>query len=328
MAEDSVRYSRMGDILDLLLLMQRRLKGVSIEDIQQEYEVSRSTAERMLECIKERVPQVDLIENHSSKKKYWGFKSGYMTEIITFSTDEIANLEKMKTFTEYSGFEDKEKLFQKTLDKIKIFNKRYRIKVDDEVEAMLQTEGYAVKQVPKFNIDINTLSIIREALKENRKITATYHNKPRVLEPYGLIYGEKIYLIAGEKEKGTIPYCYILHKLSDVKITRETFDKGDFNLEEYSKVSFGVYHGEVYDVKLLFSKEVADDVLNYNFHSTQKIKQNEDGTVTVKFKASGEYEMIWHLFRWGTNVRILSPKSLKKQYIEHLTKALEKQNEK
>ena len=123
---------------------------------------------------------------------------------------------------------------------------------------------------------------------------------------------EKIYLIAVEKKKGTTPYCYLLHKLSDVQITRETFDKGVFNLEEFSKKSFGVYQGELNDVKLLFSKDVAEDVLNYNFHSTQKVKQNDDGTVTVKFKASGEYEIMWHLFKWGADVKILAPTSLKK----------------
>ena len=45
---------------------------------------------------------------------------------------------------------------------------------------------------------------------------------------------------------------------------------------------------------------------------------NDDGTVYVKFKASGDLEILWHLFRWGSGVKILSPKSLKKQYIEML----------
>ena len=74
-----------------------------------------------------------------------------------------------------------------------------------------------------------------------------------------------------------------------------------------------------------FSKEVAEDVLNYNFHPTQKVKQNDDGTVTVKFKASGELEILWHIFRWGDKVQIISPKSLKKEYVEYLENVLEVQ---
>ena len=58
------------------------------------------------------------------------------------------------------------------------------------------------------------------------------------------------------------------------------------------------------------------------------ITLNEDGSVTVKFKASGEYEIMWHLFRWGCDVKILAPTSLKKKYIELLEMTMEHQREK
>ena len=327
MPEDKPRNSRESDILEILTKMQARPQGVCISDVMEEFKVSRSTAERWLDCIKNVLPQVEEIESSFSKKKYWGFKSGYMPEIISFSPEEVANLEKIRKEQAKKGFKDKEKLLEKTIGNIKIFGKRYNTKIDNTIEILMQTEGFAVRQMPKFNIDLNTLTIIREAMKTNRKITATYHDKPRLLCPYGLIYGEKIYLIAVEEKKGDIPYCYLLHKFSDVKISRETFDKGDFSLDEYSKKSFGVYQGEINDVKLLFSKNVAEDVLNYNFHSTQKVKQNDDGTVTVKFKASGEYEILWHLFRWGADVKILAPKSLQKKYIDLLSETIKKQKE-
>ena len=321
------RNSRESDILEIVTMMQARVRGVCINDVMEEFGVSRSTAERWLGCICNVLPQVEEIENNFSKRKYWGFKAGYMPEIITFSPEEIANLEKIKKEQSKKGFTDKEKLLDKTIGNIKVFGRRYNIRMDNAIEMLMQTEGFAVHQRPKFNIDLNSLTTIREAMKTNKKITADYNGKNKTLSPYGLIYGDKIYLIAVEGKK-TNPYCYLLHKFSNVQITRETFDKGDFNLEEFSNKSFGVYQGEPNDVKLLFSKDVAPDVLNYNFHSTQKVRQNEDGTVTVKFKASGEYEIMWHLFRWGAGVKILAPASLRKQYIELLSETLEKQKEK
>ena len=68
--------------------------------------------------------------------------------------------------------------------------------------------------------------------------------------------------------------------------------------------------------------------MSYNFHPTQKVKRNEDGTVTVKFKASGEYEILWHLFKWGESVKIISPKSFKTKYIERLERTLNNQKAK
>ena len=79
------------------------------------------------------------------------------------------------------------------------------------------------------------------------------------------------------------------------------------------------------NVELLFSKEIANEVLNFHFHPTQKIKVNEDKNITVKFKASGAIEILWHLFKWGDKVKIISPNNLKKQYIEILENVLKTQ---
>ena len=51
------------------------------------------------------------------------------------------------------------------------------------------------------------------------------------------------------------------------------------------------------------------------------MKQNTDGTTTVTFEAGGRYEICWHLFRWGDNVKILEPQELKDTYKELLEKA-------
>jgi predicted DNA-binding transcriptional regulator YafY len=113
-----------------------------------------------------------------------------------------------------------------------------------------------------------------------------------------------------------------LHKFTDLKLTDKAFDKGDFDLQEYTNQSFGVYHGEILDVKLLFNKELAEEASKYNFHPTQKGKWNEDGTYSVNFKASGSKEIIWHVFKWGAGCQIVSPKSLREEYKKYLEENL------
>ena len=129
--------------------------------------------------------------------------------------------------------------------------------------------------------------------------------------------------LAREKAKGDDIYTFLLHKFENLELTDKTFDKGDFDLQEYTNLSFGVYHGEVLDVKLLFSKELAQEASQYNFHPTQKIKQKADGTVEVNFKASGDKSIIWHVFKWGSGCKILAPKSLKDEYTKYLKECLE-----
>lgn len=318
--EDKPRYSRISDILELLTLMQSRVMGITLADIQNEFNVSRRTAERLRDAILDGLPQVNELDT-VGKEKHWGFISGHMKELIYFTPDEIANLETIKDSLQ---FEDRKKALDNVLNKLKAFSRRQITSIDDRIELLMRTEGVAVSQKPDYKIDIKVLDIVRQAITENRKITAKYNGKEKVLSPYGIIYGSDIYLISGEGEY-TNPYVYKMHKLADVVLTRENFDKGDFDIKEYASKSFGVYQNEAYKVEVLFSKDVAEDVLNYNFHPTQKVKQNEDGSVTVKFKASGDLEILWHLFRWGNNAKIISPKNLKKHYVQMLENVLQTQ---
>ena len=87
-------------------------------------------------------------------------------------------------------------------------------------------------------------------MQTSKIVEGTYHNKTRFIEPLGLIYGEKIYLVAREKAKGKGIFTYLLHKFENIKLTDKTFNKGNFNLQEYTKESFGVYH--VYPCVIFF----------------------------------------------------------------------------
>lgn len=320
--EEKPRYSRVSDILDLAIYMSSKVQGITISDIMKMYNVSRRTAERMRDSLTNIFPQIEEIETDDNQK-HWGFVNYSISQLVTFEPKEIANLEQLQRRT--TNKELKSEL-SKTIEKIKSFNRKNKITIENNVELFMQTEGYAIRQMPQYKISTDTLVLIREAVQNSKIVEGIYHNKKRILEPLGLIYGEKIYLIAREKAKGKDIYNYLLHKFDNLTLTDKTFDKKDFNLQEYSKQSFGVYHGEILDVKLSFSKELASDALNYNFHPTQKIKQEKDETVTVKFKASGDKEIMWHIFRWGDGCKIIAPKKLQTQYKKYLQDCLKNYN--
>ena len=321
MSEEQGRYTKLQNILKLITTMQSRSWGITLGDIQREAGVSRRTAERLRDVLLSELP-IEEIENFHSREKHWGFRrAGYMKEIISFSKEEIAKLENLKN----SPIEENQKeMLSGIITKLKALSSKNLMQIDDSIEMLLRTEGFAVTQKPSYKIAPQTLEIIRQAIKENRRISAKYDGREKIISPYGIIYGTNVFLIAVEGEY-TSPYVYRMHRLSDIKLLAESFDKGDFDIKEYANKSFGVYQGDIMRVELLFDKEVAPDAKHYNFHPTQKIKENENGTVSVKFKASGELEILWHLFRWGDKVKIISPQSLKKEYIEILENVLEVQ---
>ena len=316
--EDKPRYSRISDIIDLAIFMSSKVQGVTLNEIAERYNVSRRTAERMRDSLTCIFPQVDEIETDDSQK-HWGFINYSIANLISFDPKEIVNVEQCQRRTTNKEMKDE---LSKTVEKMKSLNKKNLNTVEGNIELYMQTEGYAVRQMPQYKIGLETLEIIRDAVQHSKMAEGIYHDKKRLIEPLGMIYGEKIYLIAREKSKGNDIYNYLLHKFSDLKLTDKTFNRGDFNLQEYTNQSFGVYHGEILDVELLFSPELAKDASIYNFHPTQKGKFNDDGSYTVSFKASGSREIIWHVFKWGEGCKILAPKSLIVEYKQYLERSL------
>ena len=315
---DKPRYSRISDILDLAIFMSSKIQGVTITEIAQRYNVSRRTAERMRDSLTCIFPSVDEIETDDTQK-HWGFINYSISNLISFTPKEIANIEQLQRRT--TNKEMKEEL-AKTVEKLKSLNKKHSLPLENNIELYMQTEGYAVRQMPQYKISLETLEVIREAVQHSKMVTGIYHDKERLIEPLGMIYGEKIYLIAKEKAKGDGIYNYLLHKFENLKLTDKIFDKGDFNLQEYTNLSFGVYHGEILEVELLFSKDLAKEASQFNFHPTQSGNWNDDGTYTVNFKASGSREIIWHVFRWDAGCKIIAPESLKEEYIKYLKENL------
>ena len=57
--EDKPRYSRNSDILELAFAMAARPQGVTIKDIEEDYYVSRRTAERMRDILINIFPQIE-----------------------------------------------------------------------------------------------------------------------------------------------------------------------------------------------------------------------------------------------------------------------------
>ena len=336
--EDNLRMNRIKDIIDLIMLMQSRTQGISLAEIQEEFEVSRRTAQRMKDVVINLYPDkvVELQEN--SKIKRWGFK-GKAVNLYNFNADNIADLENIKELCKINNLSNKIDVLDRIIESIKSANNPNLITLENDLEPLMECEGYALRQGASFKIDNKILSTIRTAIKSMKKLEFSYQSKdyydiaeknlagfriqkglkPKktvTVEPLGILYGEKHYLVA--KNNGKIKQ-YLLHRISDMKLLDEYYTlDSDFKLKEWANSSFGIFHDKPMNVKLKFKKEIADDVLKYNFHPTQQIKQQKNGAVIVTFTTSGSKSILFNVFKWGTNVEIVAPKELREKYVNML----------
>lgn len=316
--QDKPYYSRISDILDLAIFMQSKNEGITLLDIMKRYSVSRRTAERMRDSLLNIFPSIDVIET-SDKQKHWGFVNYSISHFISFNKDEIISLENLAKRT--TNKEQKHTL-EKIKEKIEALNTKNNLNSEENIKLLMQSQGYAIRQGAQYKIDLNILENIKNALLKNNKLKGIYHNKKRILEPLGLIYGDRTYLVAYEKQKGKDVYTYALHKFQKLEITEEKFEKYDFDLQKHANRSFGIYQGEILNVELEFNKNLANKAKNYFFHPTQKIKELKNGNLLVNFKASGDKEIIYNIFRWGADCKINKPKNLKNYFKKYLNEVL------
>jgi predicted DNA-binding transcriptional regulator YafY len=50
---------------------------------------------------------------------------------------------------------------------------------------------------------------------------------------------------------------------------------------------------------------------DFVFHPGQQVEDQPDGSIVVRFHASGWLEMAWHLYQWGDAVEVLAPGGLR-----------------
>ena len=114
---------------------------------------------------------------------------------------------------------------------------------------------------------------------------------------------------------------FSLPNISNVEVLDEYFERDEsFDLEDFAKRSFGLYHDEPFDVVWKFSPRAAKDAKDFVFHPDQKIQHLKDGSLKVSFKAGGALEMCWYLFSWGKDVEVLEPKHLADMLADHRPK--------
>ena len=227
-AKEQARYPKLGKILNLIIKMQSRYSGITLNDIQEEFEVSRRSAERLRDVLIWEIPQVEELPT-TGREKHWGFpRSSHLREIISFSKDEIAELEGIKNNLQLDSSKN---VLNGIVDKLKVLSRKNATEIEDAIEILLKTEGSAVTQKPGYKINIKILDKIRQAIKENLRIKCKYDDRDKILSPFGIIYGANVYLIGVEGDKSN-PYIYRLHKVTDIELTEEKFDKGDFDIKE------------------------------------------------------------------------------------------------
>ena len=320
-----MRYEKADNLLLLALEMQAARGGLSLEDIQEKFKVKRRTAMRMRDAVLRVFPQADEVAT-AERTKRWRIPSGTLDRLVGVTADELADLETAVQVLRRDNMNDQALTLESLATKLKsVLRPDVARRVEPDLEALLEAENLAMRPGPRPKTRTFVLEELRSAIKACRVVTIKYLTRStrkvsqRKVHPYGFLYGHRHYLIAYNLRHGERGFrLFSLPNISKVETDDQYFERDTkFDLEEFAKQSFGIFHEEPFDVVWRFSPRAALDAKDFKFHPDQTTEDLADGSLIVRFRAGGALEMCWHLFAWGKDVEVLEPERLADMCREH-----------
>lgn len=315
-----VRFEKLETLLRVALDMRGTAEGISLDDIQRTYSVSRRTAERMRDAIERVFPQMEQA-NPGEIPKRWRIRTGVLSSMIAFSADELAALVSAARLARRDNLDSVLSHLDTLAAKLKsLLPAPAARRINPDLEALMEAESIALRPGPRQAISGGLLAELRHAIIACRQVRLHYRARGtgrlsrQLVCPYGFLYGSRHYLVAYSLSDRARDYrLFSLANIEKVELTDTPFERRqDFSLQKFAERSFGVFQEEPFDVVWRFSPKAAPDARQFLFHPTQTMEDQPDGSLVVRFRAGGALEMSWHLFTWGGEVEVLEPVALRK----------------
>ena len=320
-------YLKADQLMQLATLMSSRHRGVTLENVKDEFAVSHRTAQRMMRAIEQQFPEVQTSNDEEGHKR-WRIGEIIFKDLITVKAEELAALELGIKHLQRDGLKLESHELEILRDKIKALIPRAKLRIEADHDAILEAQGFVARPGPRPKMDQDVYVALIEAIKSCRFVTFSYKSvsdksmKQRYVAPYGFLSGIRRYLIAYDPKdkRGSVLKTYRVDVIENVKVSEEYFTRPkDFDLQAFADQAFGVFQrdGTQEDVVWRFIPEAAPHAAGYLFHPSQTEEYLPDGSLIIRFRATGLLEMAWHLYTWGDKVEVVEPKALRDMISKH-----------
>ena len=136
---------------------------------------------------------------------------------------------------------------------------------------------------------------------------------PFGFEPYALFFAVRAWYAVGFHQQRKAVRMMKLGRFSRVTPTENPYEIPEkFSLDKFLGNAWRMIPGTPeHDVELVFSAPFAETISETNWHRTQDVQENADGTTTFRCKVSGLDEIVWWVLGMGPSCRVVKPEALR-----------------
>jgi predicted DNA-binding transcriptional regulator YafY len=320
-----MRYAPSERLFRLARLLAGSRVGLTLDEMADQLGVDRRTVERLRDALVAMFPEMNH-QDDEQRVRRWRLPGSALVGVVEPRAEVVAATETVARECEVRGETDRAALLREASTALRAVMRPDALRrAETDIAALMEAEGIAMRPGPRPVIAPDVLPTLRRAILGMQLLVVRYDGPgteepaTRILCAYGILYGGRGWLVAHVDGLPEMRLWRLDRILSADLLDRGFQRREDFSLSEYAAQSFGVFQEEPIDVVLRFTPEAADDAARWQFHATQSMAREVDGSLIVRFHAGGMREMCWHLFTWETAVVIESPDSLRTAIAEMVT---------
>ena len=162
---------------------------------------------------------------------------------------------------------------------------------------------------------------VRDAIRRSRPLDAVYisfHDEGQIrtrLEPYWLLFSERAWYVIGRSSRHRAVRTFKLGRFKRLTAADGRFTRpGGLSLEKHLGNAWRLMRGDTaYEVHLKFSPHIGPNMAEINWHRTQQVAWDEDGSVHFRASVDGLSEIVWWVLGYGDQVEVVEPPELRRR---------------
>ena len=319
------KYSQAARLHDLIRILEARY-GATVDELVEECQVTRRTIYRDLRAIIDAGYPL-LKEQQADGHVVYQFVAGFSkVPPIVFSLEELMTFYLCRgqlSFLQGTPF-------QNDLDAI--FSRIHSSLPPRSVAHLERISEYSIPRFHGFkdySQHHQVLELLRQALLKQQRCLIDYHPAKRevqqyLVDPYTLLFFKNGLYAGGYAHNRNDLRLFAVERIISVTVQSERFEvPEDYHAAQLTGSAFGLIDdGPTHQLELLFGAEAAHLIRERIWHPDQVIEELEDGSLILKFGASGDREILAWLYSFIPHVRILSPPALQNAFVAGLHEGL------
>ena len=183
---------------------------------------------------------------------------------------------------------------------------------------------------PARKVDEKIMQTVERALRECIRANMTYLTgytgavSERKIDIYHLKNHLGDWYVIGHDYKRNKIKIFAVSRIKGITLTNQRFDVPEsFDINKYFEDSFGIFESsKIYNVKLKIMNESARYISEKQWHKSQKITNQKDGSIIVEYKINNLTDMFFWVLSLGRDCEVMQPKEFREEVKRELRVAV------